>query len=557
MEPIAEGTLGSLLSTLVERRGDGEALTYPAFVHGDSPLRMSFRQLDERVDLIARGLMYLGIERGEHVAVWAQNVPDWVPLQFALARIGAVLVTVNTALKADELAYVLDQCQAVAILHGARHGNLEPTAVLDSLFERRDAALSRLRYRVWLPSGPGELAPRGIHPMSGDQDVVRGPLFSLAEVMDGSRHVTAEALAERQAACRPEDVVNIQYTSGTTGFPKGVMLSHANLIANAHAIGALMHTTPDDRVALMVPLFHCFGCVVCVLGAYTHGATLCCIPAFEPGAALRLIAEEKITILHGVPTMFSALINHPDRENFASASLRTGFVAGAPVPAALMELIRDRLDCPGIGIAYGLTETSPGVTGVRPEEPFERRAHAVGRPLPNVQVRIADPATGDPRPIGDEGEVWVSGPNVMVGYHNDESATAAAITDDGWFRTGDLGSVDAEGYLHISGRLKDLIIRGGENVAPAEIEAVLRTHPSVADASVVGVPHERLGEEVAAAIIPTAGSALDTEALAAYVGERLAAFKVPRVWKTFDTFPLTGSGKVKKFALRALFDMPD
>ena len=567
-EPVRDGTLPELLRTLAERRGGREALVYPAFAHGDDAVRLSFAELDSRVDQLARGLMGLGVEAGEHVALWAPNLPDWVPLEFALARIGAVLVTVNTALAADEVAYVLRQSKARTIIHGARHGQHEASAALDTLFERDDPGVAGVANRVWMPARPGEMPPVGIRPI--DSEKLRGPILSLGEVVDMGRHIGDDEFAARQAAVAPDDVVNIQYTSGTTGFPKGVMLTHRNLLSNGCALADSLEMTADDRVALIVPLFHCFGCVVCVLGAYTHGAALCCIPAFEPGAALRLLAEERISIVNGVPTMFNAMLHDPARELYTFPALRTGIVAGAPCPVPLMQEIDTLLGCHGIGVAYGLTEASPGVTGPDPHAPLEKRATTCGRLIRDVEVRFVDPATGavldgaggltgDGAGTGAEGEacdgeVQVRGPGIMAGYHDDPEGTAAALTEDGWLRTGDLGRLGPDGFLRITGRSKDIIIRGGENIAPAEIESLLRSHTDVVDAAVVGVPDEHFGEEVAAGVILKAGRPFDPQDLADSLAGHIAKFKVPRRWKVFGEFPLTGSGKVKKFELRRDFD---
>lgn len=530
------GTLSELLRNLAATRGDAEALVYPAFVHRGQEIRRSFADLDAYVDELARGLIGYGIEKGEHVAVWAPNVPDWVPLEFALARIGAVMVTVNTALKKDEVAYVLRQSRAVAVLHATRAGTNELGEMLDELFLNGDESVRGVRRRIWLPATPDDPPPNG--------------LATLHTALLKGRTVEPGLLAEREAACRADDVVNIQYTSGTTGFPKGVMLTHRNLLATSRDLGDQVRTTPEDRVAMMVPLFHCFGCVVCVLGAYRFGAALCAIPAFDPGHALRLVHEERCTIIHGVPTMFGAMLQHPDLASFDTSTLRAGLAAGAPVPEPLMHEIAERLGVGGLSIAYGLTEASPGVAGSNPEDPMDVRCSTIGRALPSVEIRITDPDTGDEVPTGSPGELWVRGPNVMAGYFEEPEATAAAITPEGWLRTGDRAVHDDDGLYRIVGRIKELIIRGGENIAPAEIENVLRSHPDVVDVAVVGLPDEHFGEEVAAAVIMKPGVPLEPSVLEAHLADRVARFKHPKTWHAVDAFPLTGSGKVRKFLLR-------
>ncbi|MGQ0553419.1 MAG: AMP-binding protein [Planctomycetota bacterium] len=540
-------TLSALLREQARLRPDAEALVVPAFAHGGRALRLTWAQLDARVDDLARGLLALGLERGERAAIWAANVPDWVPLEYALARIGAVLVTVNSGLSRDEVAYVLKQSQAVAVLHSARTGSNEASRSLDELLEAGDPALARLRVRLWLPALPDEEPPLGVAPGGG-----RGALLDPESLVARGRGIEPAALAAREAEVAPGDLVNIQYTSGTTGLPKGVMLSHRNVLGSGRALGALLRTTPADRLAMIVPLFHCFGCVVCVLGAATHGATLVCLPGFEPGAALRLIEEERCTLVHGVPTMFSALLAHEELPRRSLRTLRAGLVAGAPCPEPLMEAIAERLPCPGIAVTYGLTEASPGVAGTPPDGPLDERLRTIGRPLPEVETRIMDPASFRELPDGQAGELWVRGENVMLGYHDEPRATAAAIVD-GWLRTGDLCTRTPDGVLRVTGRLKDIIIRGGENIAPAEIENALRGHEAVLDAAVVGIPDERFGEAVAAALVLRPGVSLDAAGFRAFLRGKLASFKIPEAWLAVEKLPLTGSGKVQKFKLRTRF----
>jgi len=532
--------LGDLLRQLAQRRGSADALSYPGFVLGGSASRRSFAQLDTHVDRLARGLLALGLRRGDHVALWAANVPDWIPLEFALARVGAVLVTMNTALQRGEASYVLENCRPVAVIHTTRSGSNESSQTLDALLA--DTRRPTLRHRIWMASYPGEEPP----PMRAPH---KGTVTTLADLVSRGSSLPAGALAEREASLDADDVVNVQYTSGTTGFPKGVMLSHKNLLCSAWSLGDQLRLQPQDRVALVVPLFHCFGCVVAVLATYSYGASLHAIPAFQAEHALRLVHEERCTVLHGVPTMFSAMLNHPERSRFDTSCLRTGLMAGATCPPALMTAVRDTLGCTGICIAYGLTEAAPGVAGCHPEEPFADRSETIGRAILDVEVRIADPATGKEQPVGVQGEIRVRGRNTMQGYLGDSAATAAAITQDGWLCTGDLGLLGPDGLLRHVGRIKDIIIRGGENIAPAEIEIVLREHPDVLEAAVVGVPHDHFGEEVAAALVLRAGAELDEAAYERLLEGRIAAFKRPKVYRAFESFPLTGSGKVKKFLI--------
>ncbi|MBM3985742.1 MAG: AMP-binding protein [Planctomycetes bacterium] len=548
---IPADTLSGLLREAARRLPSHEALACPAFTQGGEALRLTFAQLDARVDDLAWGLLALGLEPGEHVALWAPNVPDWVPLEFALARVGVVLVTANTALKRQELGYLLKQSRSVAVLHVTRTGHNEASAELDELFAAGDAAVSHVRHRLWLRAQPDDEPPLGLHPGGG-----KAVLQDLDTLVERGRHLRAgqpDLLERREAAVRPGDVANIQYTSGTTGFPKGVMLTHRNLLHSGYALGGLLGTVPEDRLAAIVPMFHCFGCVVCVLGAFGYGATLCLLPWFEPGEALRLVEEERCTLIHGVPTMFSAMLAHADCGHRATGTLRAGLIAGAPVPAPLVHAIHEHLTCAGMAVTYGLTEAAPGVSGSLPDAPVAARAETIGKPLPGVEARVCDPATLLELPAGQRGELLVRGPNVMAGYHDDPEATARVLTPDGWLRTGDLCFTGPDGRLRIAGRLKDIIIRGGENIMPSEIENALRELPQVLDAAVVGVPSERLGEEVGAALQLREGCALDPAALHAALQQRLASFKIPAHWLAVDHFPLTGSGKVQKYRIREWF----
>ncbi len=558
MTPRPQGTLSDLLRDLATQRGDVEALVVPDFAREGHELRLDFAALDGRVDELAAGLIAVGIAAGDHVALWAGNVADWVPLEFALARVGAVLVTVNTALQRDEVAYVLRQSQAVAVLHTTGTGSNEASALLDDILCDGELGLERIRLRVWLPASPIESVPHGLllddRPLPTTRGAAHGPLMSLDDVVAAGHALGAAHLAARERACNAGDVVNIQYTSGTTGFPKGVMLSHTNILSSAWELGDQIRLTGDDKTCLMVPLFHCFGCVVAVLGSYSYGVGIAVLPGFDAEQVLRLVDQERCTIIHGVPTMFSALLAHPERSRFDTRSLRTGLMAGAPCPEPLMRAVIDELHCDGMCIAYGLTEAAPGVAGTNPEDDLSVRCGSLGRPLPGVSVRIVDPESGVDVPPGEEGELWLSGSNIMLGYFNDPEATALAVVDGQWLRTGDLARRDVEGLLYIVGRAKDIIIRGGENIAPAEIENILREHPDVIDVAVIGVADKHFGEEVGCAVMLQPHKQLVPIDFAHCLHGRVASFKIPKLWKHFEAFPLTGSGKVQKFRLREMMD---
>src|SRR6185436_14161321 len=362
--------------------------------------------------------------------------------------------------------------------------------------------------------------------------------------------ISEAALDERETSVGVDDVINMQYTSGTTGFPKGVMLSSRNIVNNGYWIGEGLGYTPADRLCLCVPLFHCFGCVLGVLAAYTHGACLCPLEFFDATRALDVVDREKCTALYGVPTMFLAELEHPDFNHFDTSSLRTGIMAGALCPEPLMRRVIDQMKMRELTIVYGLTETSPGLTQTPRDADLVERTQTVGRIMPEVEVRIVDPATGVDVPAGADGELWARGYVVMKGYYEMPDATAAAITKDGWLRSGDQASIDREGRVRITGRIKDIIIRGGENIAPKEVEDVLRTHPAIADASIYAVASEFFGEEVAAALRLHPGASIVPEEVQAFCRERVARFKVPRFIKVVDAFPLTASGKIQKFRLR-------
>jgi fatty-acyl-CoA synthase len=514
-------TVGGLLTELADLLPDHEALVY-----SDRNLRWTFRELEAEARLIARGLIASGIERGDRVAVWATNVPEWIVLQFALAKIGAILVTVNTSLRAREVEYLLRQSESETLFTIAGFKGV------DYMAEFRDSKSPHVKRLFFIgDSCPPDAAP-----------------YSSLRTLSAS--VSEAALDEREKTVGVDDVINMQYTSGTTGFPKGVMLSSRNIVNNGYWIGEGLGYTPADRLCLCVPLFHCFGCVLGVLATYTHGACLCPLEFFDATRALEVVDREKCTALYGVPTMFLAELEHPEFRRFDTSSLRTGIMAGALCPEPLMRRVIDQMKMRELTIVYGLTETSPGLTQTPRDADLLERTQTVGRVMPEIDVRIVDPGTGVDVSPGADGELWARGYVVMKGYYQMPEATAAAITKDGWLRSGDQASIDRDGRVRITGRIKDIIIRGGENIAPKEVEDVLRTHPAIADASVYAVASEFFGEEVAAALRLHPGAAIAAEDVQAFCKERLAKFKIPRFIKVVDAFPLTASGKIQKFRLR-------
>ena len=537
--------VGQLLTRLAEVFPDRPALAYSdpstpaelpqALQQSLRARRWTFSELEREARLIARGLMAAGIERGDRVAVWATNVPEWIVLQFALAKAGAILVTVNTSLRAREIEYLLRQSESSALFLIAGFKGV------DYLAELREVRPANLKVFF-----------------IGDQQSADLSTVALAEV-DATPYSNLRALADsvsdaeldaREAGVGVDDVINMQYTSGTTGFPKGVMLSSRNIVNNGYWIGEGLGYTEEDRLCLCVPLFHCFGCVLGVLAAYTHGACLCPVEFFDAAQVLRTIDQERCTAVYGVPTMFLAELEHPDFASFDTSSLRTGIMAGALCPEPLMRRVIDTMNLPELTIVYGLTETSPGLTQTPRDADLVERTQTVGRVMPEIEVRIVDPQTGADAAVGADGELWARGYVVMKGYYKMVEATAAAITTDGWLKSGDQASIDAQGRIRITGRIKDIIIRGGENIAPKEVEDVLRGHPAIADASVYAVKSEFFGEEVAAALRLHPGATIDPEEVQAFCRARLAKFKVPRYVRIIDAFPLTASGKIQKFRLR-------
>ena len=524
MHAYKDLTVGDLLSTLAGDLPHREALVYP-----DRDLRLSFQELEAHTRKLARGLMAIGIQAGDRVAVWGPNLPEWIYLQFALAKVGAVLVTVNTSLEESELEFLLSQSQARAIFCAQGFRNLDYVQTVENLKSK----LPHLEIRGVL-EGPA-----------------RFDFITLETVEGRSVEVEQSELEACQSAVTLDDVINMQYTSGTTGFPKGVMLTSRNIVNNAYWIGEGLGYTVEDRLCAPVPFFHCFGCVIAVLGAYTHGSCLVPLLTFDPLQVLEFVSQERCTAIYGVPTMFLAVLEHPRFKEFDLTSLRTGVMAGSLCPEALMLRVIHEMHVSEITIAYGLTETSPAITLTSRDDTVARRTQTVGQVLPQVKVKIMDPESGRELGIGEPGELCTRGYLVMKGYYNNPEATAYAIDDEGWLRTGDQATIDEEGYVRITGRIKDLIIRGGENISPKEVEDVLREHPAILDLCVYGVPHPKFGEEVAAAIRLREGyQQLEREQLIAHAQGRLARFKVPRELVFVEEFPLTASGKIQRFRLQ-------
>jgi fatty-acyl-CoA synthase len=529
-------TIGDLLDETAGRFPDKEAVVYK-----ERGLRYTFSQFRDVCDLAARGFLSLGIQKGEHIAIWATNVPEWVISQFATAKIGGVLVTVNTSYRVHELDYLLRQSESTTLL------------LIDSF---RDASYLEM-IREICPElddcEPGRLRSARLPHLKNviyiGEDRQPG-MFLWRDVLERGAEVADEERMARQRELHPDDVINMQYTSGTTGFPKGVMLSHNNIVNNAIKVAECQRLGAEDRVCIPVPFFHCFGCVMGTLACVATGATMVPVIAFDPGTVLSVVEEERCTALYGVPTMFIAELNHPSFAERNLRSLRTGIMAGSPCPIEVMKNVVEKMGIREITIAYGQTESSPVITQTRPDDTIERRVSTVGRAHDGVEVKVIDPVTGETVPPGVQGELCTRGYLVMKGYYNMPEQTAKAIDHEGWLHTGDLATVDEEGYFRITGRLKDMIIRGGENIYPREIEEFLYTHPKVLDVQVVGVPDPKYGEQVLACIKVKPGETLTEEEVRTYCEGRIARFKIPHYIQFVSEYPMTASGKIQKFKLR-------
>ncbi len=539
-------TIGDVLDRQAERFAERDAL-----VNVETGERYTYSEFRNKVERVARGLMALGIQHGHHVGIWATNYSEWVLVQFATAKIGAVMVNVNPAYRTHELAYVLEQSEANAMILIGRFRNSDYAAMVNEVVpelkdlnpgELRSSQFPYLRNVICIPT----------HSDGADAQTPAG-MWSWDEMVAKHSEISPEQLAARQAGCRPDDPINIQYTSGTTGNPKGAMLTHHNLVSNGLYVGDAIELTENDRLCVPVPFYHCFGCVMGNLGCITHGsAIIIASEHFDPLKTLQALEQERCTALYGVPTMFIAQLDHPDFDGFDVSSLRTGIMAGSPCPIEVMRQVIDRMGAHQMTIAYGQTEHSPVITQTLVSDSIERRVSTVGAVLPGVEARIVDPETGQILGPGIQGELQARSSMVMRGYYNMPEATASAIDDEGWLHTGDLAEVDEHGYYKITGRLKDMIIRGGENVYPREIEEFLYTHPKISDVQVIGVPDERFGEEVMAWVMLRPGETADAEEIREFCRGKIAHFKIPRYVKVTGEFPMTVTGKIQKFRMREM-----
>jgi fatty-acyl-CoA synthase len=515
--PLRGETIFQNLRRTAGRVGDREALVVAHQGH-----RSTYRELVNEAELVARGLLSRGVKRGDRVGIWSPNRYEWVITQFATAAMGAILVNINPAYRTSELEYVLNQSGISFLILAAAFRQADYRAMLAEV----KARCPGLREALVLEDGWEALHRDGVD-------------------------TSPEALRELESSLQFDDPINIQYTSGTTGFPKGATLTHHNILNNGFFIGEALHYSEQDRVCIPVPFYHCFGMVLGNLACTTHGATMV-IPAeaYEPVSVMETVQKEQCTSLYGVPTMFIGELEHPRFKEFDFSSLRTGIMAGSPCPVEIMKQVGSSMGIDQMAIAYGMTETSPVSTQCATDDPLEKRVGTVGRVHPHVEIKIIDPATGAVVPRGATGELCSRGYLVMLGYWNNEEATHLAIDAARWMHTGDLATMDDLGYVNIVGRIKDMIIRGGENIYPREVEEFLYSHPAIADVQVIGVPSERYGEEVMAWVKLREGTTPSGEDLAAWCKGKIASYKIPRHWKFVDAFPMTVTGKVQKFKMR-------
>ena len=535
---LREKTLGQVLDETVARIPHKDAIVY-----ADRNYRQTWREFADTVDLFAKGLMALGVQKGEKVAVWASNVPYWVALQFATAKIGAILITVNTNYREHELEYLLNQseCENIFIMDSLRDHDY-----IDTLYtlapELRYQSRDRLSF---------ERLPHLRRVCFLGAEKHRG-MYSVPEILSMSVMTDDAEYRARQDSLDPWDVINMQYTSGTTGFPKGVMLTHYNVVNDGKCIGDRMDLSTADRMMIQVPMFHCFGMVLSMTSCMTHGATLCPMPYFSAKVSLACINQERITCFNGVPTMFIAMFNHPDYKKTDFSYMRTGIMAGSGCPPELMRRAAqpDEMHMTDIVSVYGQTESAPGSTMSACGDPLDLRCNTVGYAFPHIECKIIDPETGEEVPDGVNGEFCSRGYNTMKGYYKMPEATAQAIDKDGWLHFGDLAVCDENGYYKVTGRLKDMIIRGGENIYPKEIEEFIYTHPAVKDVQVIGVPDRKYGEEAMACIILKEPGSVTEDEMFAYIRASLARHKVPKYIRFTDAFPMNAAGKILKYKMR-------
>lgn len=535
---LIDYTLGQMLEKWAKEEPNNDFMVYP-----DRGLRLTYAEFNDRVNQMAKGFMEIGVTKGSHVGIWANNVPDWLTIMFATAKIGAVLVTVNTNYKLAELEYIIKNADlhTLCIIDGYRDSDYV-SMTFELVPELKNCQRGHLK---------SERFPELKNVVFVGPQKHRG-MYNTPELMALGSQVDDKVLDDAAKTFDCHDVVNMQYTSGTTGFPKGVMLTHHNILNNGNQVGNNMHYTCKDRLLVCVPLFHCFGCVLAVCAAVTHGVSMVLVEDFDALRVLAGIQKEKCTAVYGVPTMFIAELHHPMFEMFDLSTLRTGIMAGALCPVETMKQVMEKMHCKDIIIVYGLTETSPGMTTTRVFDPAEIRATTVGVELPGVEVKIVNPETGEECGPEEHGEICCRGYNVMKGYYKNPEATALAIDKDGWLHSGDLAMKTKDGFYKITGRIKDMIIRGGENVYPREIENFIFNMPQVELVEVVGIPDQKYGEIVGAFVKVKKGQQLCEAEVQEFCRGKIARYKIPKHVFFVDDFPKTASGKVMKYKLREM-----
>jgi fatty-acyl-CoA synthase len=541
MSDFVNKTVGNVIKETAGRYPENPALISPQF-----QVRHNYREFYEQCRKTARGLLALGIQKGDHVSVWTTNVPEWLYLQYALGMVGGVLVTINTNYQSHELEYILKQSDSTTLF------------LIDAYRDTGFYETVRTIAPELSTSQAGNLVSAKLPLLKnivyiGKKENTPG-MFNFSDLIKMGEKISEQELDDRMNSLSDDDVINMQYTSGTTGFPKGVMLTHHNIVNNARMVGDVMGMTEKDSLLIQVPVFHCFGCVMSTLNCVYHGSAMVVLESFDPKIALETIAREKCTAVNGVPTMFVNILNHPDFNRYDLTSLRTGIMAGAPCPIETMNQVNTRMHCSEIVIAFGQTESSPVMTMTRRDDPVELRVATVGRLLPDIEGKIIDPETGLDLPADTQGEIVTRSACVMKGYYKMAEATAHTIDQDQWLHTGDLGIVDQNGYFKVTGRIKDMIIRGGENIYPREIEEFLYTNPKVVSAQVIGIADQKYGEQVLAAVQLKDGETATPEEFAEFCKGKIARHKIPRYWEFVKEFPMTASGKIQKYKLKEMFE---
>lgn len=534
---LSDRTLGDWLEYWAKESPDKEYIVY-----SDRDLRFTWKKFNDRVDNMAKGLISIGVTRGSNVGIWAQNVPDWLTFLYATAKIGAVAVTVNTSYRLDEIDYLMKNSDMHTL---CMTDGVAGSCYTDIIYELIPELKTKQRGKL-----KSDRFPKLKNVVYIGQEKYRG-MYNTAEILLLGKNVPDNEFKRLRSLTNCHDVVNMQYTSGTTGFPKGVMLTHHNIANNGYLTGVHMNFTKDDKCCICVPLFHCFGVVLAAMCCLTHGSTQVMVEKFDPLLTLVSVHKERCTVLHGVPTMFISMLNHSMFSLFDMSSLRTGIMAGALCPEELMKEVNEKMYM-NLTSVYGMTETSPGMTQSRVEDPFEVRCTTVGREYEFTEVKVLNPETGEECAVGEEGEMCCRGYNVMKGYYKNPVATAEVIDSNGFMHSGDLGVKDENGNFRITGRIKDIIIRGGENISPKEVEDYLYKMPGVKDVQVVAVASERYGEDVGAFIIQKDGYDLNTQDVRDFCKGHIAKYKIPRYVFIVDSFPMTGSGKIQKFRLREM-----